>query len=110
MSLLEGFSILDPSTIRLHLSLQPNHGSKNLEVFNDHYGTQNIIDSQATKTESRTFKSVVVSNYELKQLTIQQLMRYIIKTVEYNVMFPSLSKLAAIGFLLPMSRVDSSTC
>ena len=90
MLLLEGFSILEPSTIPLDLSLQPNHGSK--KALNDHYGTHNIIDSQATKTKLRTLNSVVVSNSELKQLNIQQLMRYVIKTLEYNVMFPSLSK------------------
>ena len=106
MSLLEGFSIFDPSAIPLNLSLQPNHGSENLHVLIDYYGTHNIIDSQATKTELRIFDSVVASNFELKQLTIQQLMRHIIKNPEYNVMFPNLSKLAAIGLLLPMSTVD----
>ena len=106
MSLLEGFSIFDPSAIPLDLSLQPNHGSENLQVLIDHYGTHNIIDSQATKTELRTFNSVVASNSELKQLTIQQLMRHVIKPPEYNVMFPNLFKLAAIGLLLPMSTVD----
>ena len=106
MSLLEGFSIFDPSAIPLDLSLQPNHGSENLQVLIDYYGTHNIIDSQATKTELRIFDSVVASNFELKQLTILQLMRHVIKTPEYNVMFPNLFKLSAIGLLLPMSTVD----
>ena len=82
MLLLEGFNIFDPSAIPLDLSLQPNHSSENLQVLIDHYGTHNIIDSQATKTELRTFNSVVASNSELKQLTIQQLMRHVINPPE----------------------------
>ena len=105
MSLLEGFSIFDASNIPLDLSLQPNHGSEHLATLLDHYGTHGV-DSQATKLEFRTFNSVIASNPGLKQLTMRQLMSHVIKTPEFNVMFPNLMKLATIGLLLPMSTVD----
>ena len=107
MSLLEGFSIFDASNIPLDLSLQPNHGSEHLATLLDHYGTHGVVDSQATKLEFRTFNSVIASNPGLKQLTMRQLMSHVIKTPEFNVMFPNLMKLATIGVLLPMSTVDS---
>ena len=106
MSLLEGFSIFDASNIPLDLSLQPNHGSEHLATLLDHYGTHGVVDSQATKLEFRTFNIVIASNPGLKQLTMRQLMSHVIKTPEFNVMFPNLMKLATIGLLLPMSTVD----
>ena len=106
MSLLEEFSSFDASNIPLDLSLQPNHGSEHLATLLDHYGTHSVFDSQATKLEFRTFNSVIVSNPGLKQLTMRQLMSHVIKTPEFNVMFPNLMKLATIGLLLLMSTVD----
>ena len=96
MSLLEGFSIFDASNIPLDLSLQPNHGSEHLATLLDHYGTHGVVDSHATKLEFRTFISVIASNPGLKQLTMRQLMSHVIKTPEFNVMFPNLMKLATL--------------
>ena len=106
MLLLEGFSIFDPHTIPVDLSLQPNHNKENVEVLIAHYGSHGVVDGEATRTKLRTFNSVVAVNPELKQLTQQQLMCHIIKAPEFGMMFPSLAKLAAIGLLLPVSTVD----
>ena len=89
MSLLEGVRIFE-----------------HLATLLDHYGTHGVVDSQATKLEFRTFNSVIASNPGLKQLTMRQLMSHVIKTPEFNVMFPNLMKLATIGLLLLMSTVD----
>lgn len=43
---------------------------------------------------------------ELKQLTSHELMTWVFSTTKLETMFPNLSKLAAISFLLPMSTVD----
>ena len=39
-------------------------------------------------------------------MTTHQLMNHLIKISELGLMFPNLTKLAAIGLLLPMSSVD----
>ena len=100
VSLLEEFST---TTIPPDLSLPPNHGSDNLHVLIDHYGPHNVIDSEATKTELRAFNIVVAAKPELKQLTIQELMRDV--CLNFNVMFLSHSKFA-VGRLVPISTVD----
>ena len=60
----------------------------------------------STRYELKMFNSVVAANSELKQITTHQLMSHLIKTSELGLMFPNLTKLAAIGLLLPISSVD----
>ena len=106
MSLLEGFSVFNPSTIPQELSLQPNHNRDKIQLLIDHYGPHSVIDSEITKNELKTFNSVVAATPDLKQLKMRDLMSHVIKTPEFSTMFPNLVKLAAIGLLLPVSTVD----
>ena len=70
------------------------------------YGSYDVIHTDSTRDELKIFNSVVAANSELKQMTTHQLMSHLIKTSELGLMFPNLTKLAAIGLLLPMSSVD----
>ena len=56
--------------------------------------------------ELKTFNSVVASNAEMKRMTSHGLMSCLLKVEELSMMFPNLTKLAAIGLLLPVSTVD----
>ena len=83
-----------------------NHSQCELKVLSDCYGPQNIVHPEAANSELTVFNSVVAANRELKQLTSRELMAWILSTTKLETMFPNLSKLAAIGLLLPMSTVD----
>ena len=63
-------------------------------------------DGAAVMLGIRGGVSKLLKDPGLKQLTMRQLMSHVIKTPEFNVMFPNLMKLATIGLLLPMSTVD----
>ena len=69
----------------------------------DHYGPHNVINGES---KLKVFNSVVADNGQLKQLPLRELMTHILSTTEIQAMFPNLSKLAAIGLLLPMSTLD----
>ena len=70
------------------------------------YGSYDVIHRNLTRDELKMFNSVVAANSELKQMTTHQLMSHLIRTSELGLMFPNLTKLAAIGLLLLMSSVD----
>ena len=72
----------------------------------DHYGPHGVINGEEAKSELKVFNSVVAANSQLKQLPPCELMTHILSTTEIQAMFPNLTKLAAIGLVLPMSTVD----
>ena len=106
LSLFEGFEIFNPSNIPQELSLQPFHGFDMLDKLITQYGSYDVIHRDSTRDELKIFNSVVAANSELKQMTTHQLMSHLIKISELGLMFTNLTKLAAIGLLLPMSSVD----
>ena len=75
-------------------------------MLSDHYGPHNVIHAEDAKSELKVFNTVVAANRELIQLPPHELMNKVLSTAELKVMFPNLSKLAAIGIFLPMSTVD----
>ena len=103
MDLLEAFSLFDASTIPEELESHGSHGQSELQVLVDHYGPHNVINGES---KLKVFNSVVADNGQLKQLPPRELMTHIFNTTEIQAMFPNLSKLAAIGLLLPMSTLD----
>ena len=104
--ILEAFSIFDPSTVDEGLETHGHRGQSELEVLTSHYGPHKIIDADGTKSELKVFNSVVAANRDLKQLSTRELMTKILKTKELMCMFPNITKLAAIGLLMPMSTAD----
>ena len=104
--ILEAFSIFDPNTVDEGPETHGHRGQSELEVLTSHYGPHKIIDVDGTKSELKVFNSVVVANRDLKQLSTRELMTKILKTKEFMCMFPSITKLAAIGLLMPMSTAD----
>ena len=106
MDLLEAFSLFDASTIPEELDSHGSHSQSELRVLIDHYGPHSVTNGEETKSELQVFNSVVAANSQLKQLPPRKLMTHILNTTEIQAMFPNLSKLAAIGLLLPMSTVD----
>jgi hypothetical protein len=64
------------------------------------------VDVERSKAGLKVLNSVVAANSEFKQLSSQQIMKHLLKTAEMKSMFPNLTALASIGFLLPMSTVD----
>ena len=75
-------------------------------MLTDHYGPHSVINGEEAKSELKVFNSVVAANSQLKQLPPRELMTHILSTTEIQAIFPNLSKLAAIGLLMPMSTVD----
>ena len=65
-----------------------------------------VINGGEAKSELKVFNSVVTANSQLKQLPPRERMTHILSTTEIQAMFPNLTKLAAIGLVLPMSTVD----
>ena len=65
-----------------------------------------LVEPASTKQELKIFNSVVTANPELKKMSTRQLMSHLLKISELKLMFPNLTKLVAIGLLLPMSSVD----
>lgn len=106
MDLLEAFSLFDASTIPEELESHGSHSQSELRVLIDRYGPHSVINGEESKSELKVFNSVVAANSQLKQLPPRELMTHILSTTEIQAMFPNLSKLAAIGLLLPMSTVD----
>ena len=106
MDLLEAFSLFDASTIPEELDSNGSHSQSELRVLIDHYGPHSVTNGEEAKSELQVFNSVVAANSQLKQLPPRKLMTHILSTTEIQAMFPNLSKLAAIGLLLPMSTVD----
>ena len=105
-ALLEAFTIFDPSIIPQNLGQQASHGAEKLQVLINHYGPHGVIDPEAVKSELQIFNSVVAANVDMKQFSTRRLMSHLLATSEVACMFPSLSQLASIGLLLPMSTVD----
>lgn len=93
-SLLEGFSVFIANTILQELALQPN------QILLDHYGPHSVVDSNITKNELKTLNSVAAASSNLKRVKIRDLMSHVVKTLEYNTIFPNLVKLATIQLLL----------
>ena len=56
--------------------------------------------------ELKTFNSIVASNVELEGMTACQLMSHLLNVKELSIVFPNLTKPAAIGLLLPVSTVN----
>ena len=106
IGLLEGFDIFNPGEIPEDLSLQAHHSEDTLDVLITHYGPHNVVEPASTKQELKIFNSVVASNPEFKKMSTRQLMSHLLKISELKLMFPNLTKLAAIGLLLPISSVD----
>ena len=65
-----------------------------------------MVEPASTKQELKIFNSTIASNPEFKKMSTRQLMSHLLKISELKLMFPNLTKLAAIGLLLPMSSVD----
>ena len=107
-ALIEAFSVFDPAKIPLNFSVQDaaSHGVDALTRLTEYYGPHNVVDSEAAKSELRTFICIVAINQELRQLATHQIMSLLQKKEELQDMLPNLSRLAAIGLLLPMPTVD----
>jgi hypothetical protein len=123
ITLLDGFRIFDPidmpQDLLLHathgfdpidmpqdLLLHATHGFDSLQILTDHYGPHSIVNPEASRVELKTFNSIVASNVGMKEMTSRGLMSHLLKVKELSIMFPNLTKLAAIGLLLPVSTVD----
>ena len=105
VELREAFSVFDASMIPTELEMQGSYGQNELAVLTDHYGPHGVIHPRQAKAELKTYNSVIAANSEWKNSTPRELMSRLTGT-ELQDMFPNLSKLAAIGLLMPMSTVD----
>jgi hypothetical protein len=106
ITLLDGFRIFDPIDMPQDLLLHATHGFDSLQILTDHYGPHSIVNPEASRVELKTFNSIVASNVGMKEMTSRGLMSHLLKVKELSIMFPNLTKLAAIGLLLPVSTVD----
>ena len=101
--LFESFSIFDPSLMK-QKELSELTGM--LKILNDHYSPHTVVEAESTEAEYKCFMSSVLSTPNLNSLETQQLMCNLASNGQLRDMFPNLSKLAAIGIIIPMSTAD----
>ena len=103
VSLLEAFSTFDPKVMEQQTQPQP---LEKLDIILAHYGPHNVVESDATIYEYQCFSKSVLSTAHLKDTSTHELMSKLTSNAQLLDMFPNLSKLAAIGLVIPMSTAD----
>ena len=76
------------------------------KLLTSQYDPHHVIETEPAEQELKIFNSVVAGNHDLSSMATHALMSHLIRTTEMSSMFPSLTKLAAIGLVLPISTVD----